>query len=119
MSTSISSKGVYMATPRTGKARVSLLNSYWNYIDRQESQKVYWFLVAIIVIPCVYMTISIMAMHFILPHIELYIGATMIVFFGNVMVHIAECKSRVFMPLFHLTTAFFILAPCAAYLIYG
>ena len=95
----------------------NISNQYWAYVDRQSDQKVYWYMLAIIAIPCVYMVLSILAMHQMVKHYEYFIGFSMILFYANVIVHIGGLKSRIYVPLFHITTLIFILVPLITYLI--
>ncbi len=94
-----------------------LLKHYWTYVDRQASHKVYWYMLVILAIPCVYMTLSILAMEQMIQHFEYFIGFSMLLFYTNVMVHVGGLKSRVYVPLFHLTTLLFVLIPLITYLI--
>ncbi len=98
-------------------AQQSLIARYNNYVAQQEALKVYHYLVVIIIIPCVYMTTSIIAMAAMVDWFVYFIAFTMVLFFANVIVHIGEGKSKVFIPLFHITTFLFIAIPAITYLL--
>ncbi len=92
-------------------------DKYFNYLDRQEGLEVLWFLRTVIIIPCVYMVISILAMSTLITNYEYYIGFTVLLFYANIVAHIAQVKSRYYVALFHLSSLLFILTPIITYLI--
>ena len=102
---------------KTTQIRTSIFEKYAKYVEEQEAMKVYQYLVVIIIIPCVYMTTSIIAMASMVDWFVYYIGFTMVLFFINIIVHIGEGKSKVFIPLFHITTLLFIAVPAITYFI--
>ena len=97
--------------------RQKLSDWYYDYIARQQTQKVYWYMKVIIVIPCVYMVLSIMAMAQLVDTFEYYAGFTMLLFYANVCVHIVGSKSRVYIPLYYFSLLLMILIPAITYFI--
>ncbi len=98
-------------------ARPSLFTRYLSYVDSQEDQYIFWFMAAILAIPCVFMTLSIIVMYLYSGVLEYYIGFAMILFFANVLVHLAGMKARVYLPTFHITSLLMVLIPAITYLI--
>ena len=99
------------------QSKFSIVDKYNTYVEAQEALKVYHYLVVIIAIPCVYMTISIIAMAQMVDWFVYFIAFSMILFFANVIAHIGEASSKVFIPLFHITTILFIVIPAITYFI--
>jgi len=95
--------------------KLTILDKYMKYVNEQQSLAIYHYLVVIIAIPCVYMTTSIIAMAAMVDWFVYFIAFAMILFFANMVVHIAEAKSKIFIPLFHLTTLLFIAIPVITY----
>ena len=95
----------------------NLFERYLSYVDSQENQYIFWFMTAILVIPCVLMTLSIIVMFLYSNVLEYYIGFAMILFFANVLVHLSGMKARVYLPVFHITAILMIMIPLITYLI--
>jgi len=95
----------------------STLDRYLAYCDRKGKEKIYWYMKAIIIIPCVIMVPSIIAFHATgVPH-EFYVGFCMLLFFSNIIAHIAELSSRYYIPLYHITLVIMISIPAITYII--
>ncbi len=90
---------------------------YNSYMDKQQAQHIFWYMKVIIVIPCVYMVLSIMAMAQLTDNFEYYVGFTMLLFYANVCVHIVELKSRIFIPLYYFSLMLLIAIPLITYLL--
>ena len=95
----------------------SWVQSYIHWADKNSNEKVFWFLKAIIVIPNVIMVPTISLMYFSTPHFVWYIGVTMLLFFGNILVHLAEAPSRIYIPTYHLSIAFMVITSLIFYLV--
>lgn len=104
-------------TKKETTTRESLWTKYIAYADSKSNEGVVSFLKVILIIPCVFMVLSIMAMAEITPNYIWFIGVSMVLFFVNVMAHIGNTKSRFYIPLYHATLLLFILIPTIAYFI--
>jgi len=95
----------------------SVIDGYLDYCLAQGKEKVYWYMKAIIIIPCVIMVPSISAIYATgVPH-EYYAGLCMFLFFANILAHVAQASSRLYIPLYHLTVVLMIAIPAVTYLI--
>jgi len=92
-----------------------ILKKYRAYAAAQEKLGIYWYLKAVIVIPCCIMVPSIILMEMSTPNFVWFIGLSMILFFSNIMVHIAEFKSTVTVPVYHLSIAIMLIIPIISY----
>ena len=99
------------------KSRIPLIDNYFTYINSDKQQQVFWFLKAIIIIPCLIMVPSIMIMHAAVGNHIPFVGICMILFFLNVVVHIAEVKSKYYIPVYHFSVLIMILVPLIASII--
>ncbi len=106
---------IRLAKPQS--PNLGLWERYLTYADQQEDWKVYWYMKSIIVIPCVIMVPSIIAMASVIASFEWYVGITILLFFANIVVHIGEGKSRVYVPLYHLSILLMILIPFLTYIL--
>jgi len=104
-------------TKKTTNTRDSLWTRYIAYTDSKSNEGVVSFLKVILIIPCVFMVLSIMAMAEITPNYIWFVGVSMVLFFINVIAHIGETKSRFYIPLYHATLLLFILIPTIAYFV--
>ncbi len=95
-----------------------LLNRYMTYAEQQQTQYLFWYMKVIVVIPCVYMVLSIFAMATLTVNYIWFVGLGMLLFFANVVAHIAGTKSTFYVPLYHFTTALFILIPIITYILF-
>ncbi len=94
-----------------------IVDQYRTYIASQNTQKVYWYLKTIILIPCVIMTTSIAAMAYQSDDFIWFIAFCMILFFANIITHIAGAKSSIFIPLYHLSIISMLLIPIITHLV--
>lgn len=92
-------------------------DSYLAFAERQSNLKVVWFLKVIMVIPCVLMVPTIFLMAMITPNYLWFVGVTMVIFFANVITHIGEAKSTVYVPLYHLSILIMLILPLIIYLL--
>lgn len=102
---------------RKENSRNSLFDKYMSYVSSEKQEQVYWFLKAIIILPCVIMVPAIMAMHAAIENHVPFVGVCMVLFFLNVIVHIAEVKSKYYISIYHVSILIMILAPLFAFLI--
>lgn len=96
--------------------RKSFWTKYLEYADSKADVGVLWYLKVILAIPCVFMVFSIFAMAMLTPNYVWFVGLTIMLFYANVMAHIANTKSRFFIPLYHATILILILTPAITYL---
>ncbi len=104
-------------TDTSKSTRKGLLSRYMDFAIAQEKEKIYWYMKAIIIIPCVIMVPTIFLMRAATEDYVTFVGLAMALFFLNVMVHIAGAKSKIFVPVYHLSIALMILIPSISYLI--
>jgi len=90
------------------------LSAYAEYCDAHSNEKVYWFMKAILVIPCAMMVVSIISVSLVFDRIEYYIALAMLLFFSNIIVHIAECRSRIYIPVYHFSIIIMVLVSVIA-----
>lgn len=107
----------HLETEQKEKIAFSILDSYLGYAERQENRKVFWYLKAVMVIPCVVMVPSIFLMAMITQNFIWFVAVSMILFFANVVVHIADANSKIYIPLYHISIAISFLIPLMAYLL--
>lgn len=94
-----------------------LLATYLAYVASRDKEKIYWYVKAVIVIPCVVMVPTIILMRYATPHFVWFNGLCVIMFYVNVMVHIAQLKSNIYIPVYHATIALMILIPTITYIL--
>jgi len=93
----------------------AIKSNYLAYADNQSDAKIYWYMKAIIVIPCVIMVPAILAMSSMVENFEWFVGFTMLTFFSNIMIHIAQLGSKIYVPWYHASIAIMILIPSITY----
>ena len=103
-------------TPNKTRTKNDLLERYLAYADSKEKEGVLTYLKVVILIPCVFMVFSIMAMATITPNYIWFVGLSILLFYANIMAHIAGAKARVFIPIYHATIAIMILIPFITFL---
>jgi len=104
-------------TPSLSLKKWNLWDRYIAYVVSKEKDKIFWYMKVIIAFPCVYMVGSILAMSYATTNFVWFIGLAMLLFFSNVIVHIAELKSRIFIPIYHLSILLLIIIPLITFLI--
>ena len=78
-----------MAT-ETHNTFTSVRNQYRQYCIEQNQDRIYWYMKAIIIIPCVIMVPSIIAFYLAGQNHEYYVGFCMVLFAFNLLAHISE-----------------------------
>lgn len=101
----------------TKQVRPTLIGRYIAMTERAGEESIVWYLKTIIAIPCVFMVLSIFAMAMVTPNYIWFVAVSILLFYANVIVHIAGVKSTTFVPLYHATIAFMILVPAITYFI--
>jgi len=94
-----------------------LWDSYIKYAAANNSENIYWYMKAIIIIPCGVMVPTTTLMYLSTPNFVWFICVSMILFFANVIVHTAELKSTIYIPLYHFSIAIMTLIPSITYLL--
>jgi len=113
----------FQPTTQTTKKKVkeqikpSFLDRYIALTERASKEAMVWYLKTIIAIPCVFMVLSIFAMAMITPNYIWFVALTILLFYANVIVHIAGAKSKVFVPLYHVSIAIMMIIPTITYFI--
>jgi len=92
-------------------SKLDFRKKYLEFALQQKGQEVYWYLKAIIIIPCVIMVPMIILMQISTPDYIWFVGLSMILFFTNVIVHIAQLSSSIYVPVYHLSVLIMILIP--------
>jgi len=95
----------------------SLKARYDTYIQKQDQYKVYWYMKVVLVMTNVHMIISTFAMAELVDKFEYYIGFTIIVFFTNILVHIVQFRSNVFVPVYYISLGLFVIIPLITFAI--
>lgn len=99
---------------------INLIALYKNYVLSNSKENIYWYMKAIVLIPCLYMVPAITLMHLALPGNYIwFVALCMALFFLNVIVHMIQTKSTVYIPIYHLSTSVIVLLPIISYCIYG
>jgi len=99
------------------KASRSITQIYMDYIANRENDRIFWYMSAIIYIPCLFMVVSTFAMAMITPNYIWFIGLTMMMFFANVVAHIAETKNTFYIPLYHATIFAMMIIPIITFFV--
>ena len=97
----------------------ALWEKYMAYAASKNSERIVWYMGVIIWMPCLFMVVSIIAMALLTPNYIWFVGLSMLLFFANVIVHIAEAESKIFVPLFHATLFVLTIVPIVTYFILG
>lgn len=101
----------------TGNIFTKLGEKYINYTIANSKERVFWYMKAIIIIPCVIMVPSIIIMYWFSSFHEIYAGLCMILFFSNIILHLANAESKIYIPFYHITIAIMFIFPSITYLI--
>jgi len=116
--TSISIKsGTQTKTKVKKQVKPTFIERYIAMTKRAEDESIVWYLKTIIAIPCVFMVLSIFAMAMITPNYIWFVAVAILLFYANVIVHIAGAKSTVFVPLYHASIAIMAAIPAITYLL--
>lgn len=95
---------------------VSLLQRYMAYAASEQKNSFYWYILSILVFPCVVMVPTIFVMEMVTASYVWFISLSVILFYSNMIAHIGGVKSTLFVPLYHLTVAIMVLIPFVTYL---
>ena len=106
-----------LQSSKTTETKTNIIKKYLDFAEAQGPQKVFWYLKAIIIIPTVFMVPSIMVMYFYSNIYVVYVGLCMMLFFTNLVLHLAEAGGRTFVPFYHITLSLMVLFPSIAYLL--
>ena len=96
---------------------ISLYNRYLAYIESQQKESFYWYILSILVFPCVVMVPTIFVMEMVTTSYVWFISLSVLLFYSNMMAHIGGAKSTVFVPLYHATVTIMVLIPFITYLV--
>lgn len=97
------------------KERKSWAQQYLSFCDQQMDQRTLWYLIPLMSLPAAVMPISIFLMSYFEGYL-LFVGASMLLFFTNVVVNIAELSTRWTISIFLATLAFNFLLPLLCWL---
>ena len=97
--------------------KVSLLKRYIAYTAREQKNSFYWYILSILVFPCVVMVPTIFAMGMVTTSYVWFISLSVLLFYSNMIAHIGDAKSTFFVPLYHINVAIMMLIPFVTYLI--
>lgn len=92
------------------KERKSGWQQYLAFCDRQMEQRTLWYLIPLMALPAAVMPISIFLMSYFDGYL-LFVGASMLLFFANIIVNIADLNTRWTISLFLATILFNFLLP--------
>lgn len=96
---------------------VSLYKRYLAYTASQQKDSFYWYILSILVFPCVVMVPTIFVMEMVTTSYVWFISLSVLLFYSNMMAHIGGAKSTLFVPLYHATVAIMVLIPFITYLV--
>jgi len=113
---SISKKHLSLEIKRPN--RIDLGTIYNDIIHQADDESIVWYIKSVIVIPCVFMVLSILAMHYITDNFVWFVALSMFLFFANVLIHIVGLKAKYFVPLYYSTALVLFAIPLITYLIY-
>jgi len=111
-------KGTKVNNKVQKQVKPTLLERYLAMTKRAEDESIFWYFKTIIAIPCVFMVLSIFAMAMITPNYIWFVAVAILLFYTNVIVHIAGMKSTVFVPLYHASIAIMAIIPAVTYLLH-
>lgn len=96
-----------------------LAASYSHYAEQQSKNRLLWYCMTLLVLPCAFMVpLEILMMHLTTGHI-FYVGLLILMLFANVVAHVAQVSGRIFVPLYHATVAIMLVIPLVTYLVLG
>ena len=91
--------------------RRSLRQRYLDFCERGEKQRALWFIVPLMTLAAVVMPPSILLMFYFPSVLTAFITASIVLFFINIILSIAEQPPRVTISFFLFTVLFYIFAP--------
>jgi hypothetical protein len=98
------------------RRKKTLLEQYDIFCRRQEKQAVLWYMIPLMSLPAAVMPISIFAMSY-LPGFIPFIGVSILLFFGNIILNIADVKRKTIITFYFATVLIHILVPSTGLLI--
>lgn len=107
-----------ISTPSHIKAKVntqSIWQKYIAYCDSQENHRFFWFALALFIVPCVFMPLSLYIIfqyswytYLIMPYTALL--------FANILTNVVQLPTRISISVFFVTILFNVLVPAIALL---
>lgn len=94
----------------------TLPEQYDSFCRRQEKQAVLWYLIPLMSLPAAVMPASIIAMSY-LPGFIPFIGVSILLFFGNIILNIAGLKRKTIITFYFATALIHILVPLIVFVI--
>ena len=88
----------------------SLLTKYYAFCDKQKNQKVLWFGATLLLLPAALMPASLVVMYYFEWYLA-FVAISILLFFANIIVTIAEAHPRITITLFFATILFNIFIP--------
>jgi len=101
--------------PKEKKHKTGIASRYEVFCKGQEKQGMIWYLIPLITLPTVIMPISIIAMSFFSGYIA-FIGISILLFFANIVLSIAEQPTKTKITLYLITVLFHIAVPLISFL---
>jgi len=109
-------KAATKTTSATKKTKANLWERYIAYAASKNDERVLWYMKAVMVIPCVIMVPTIIAMSMVTENYLWFIGLTIILFYSNITAHIGGAKNTLYIPMYHASIAIMVLLPIIVYL---
>ncbi len=97
------------------KHKAGITNWYDAFCKEQEKQGILWFLIPLMSMPTVIMPLSIMAMSY-FPGYIAFIGISIVLFFTNIVLTVAEQSIKTKINFFLITIAYHLFIPLFAFL---
>jgi len=97
------------------KRKAGIATRYHAFYKRQENQGMLWFLISLISLPAVVMPISILAMSYLSGFVT-FIGISMLMFFTNIILTIAEQPTKTKITFYLITVLFHLVVPLVVFL---
>lgn len=95
----------------------SLRQRYLDFCDQEEKERTLWFILPLMTLPAVIMPITIFMMSAFSAVYVYFVGASMLLFFANLIMSIAGKPTRVLISFFIFTLLFHFLMPLACFLV--
>lgn len=89
---------------------------YKTFVATQESNRMVWFVYVILVLPCAIMVPAFCFLYLVGASNVWFAGFAVLLFFVNLILHVAETKSKIYVPVFHATVATIILISITLFL---
>ena len=92
----------------------NLLDRYFKYCDQQMKQRTFWYLLPLMSLSAAVMPIGIFLMSYFEWYL-LFVAVSMLSFFANVVVNIADQHTRVTISVYLVTVLLHVLAPLLSF----